>query len=82
MSNSTAAACYFARGGKAIVGEPRTAVAYASLKCVTHLLLQLRVAIVGSGFSRDRFTGGNTVYFGKGVCTVLNHKTSDTLVSS
>lgn len=44
--------------------------------------LQLRVAISGSGFSRDRFTGGNTVYFGKSVCTVLNNKTSDTLVSS
>lgn len=45
-------------------------------------LLSFRVAISGSGFSRDRFAGGNTVYFGKSVCTVLNHRTSDTLVNT
>jgi hypothetical protein len=40
-----------------------------------------RLVITGQGFSRDRFTGGNLVYVGSYPCTVLNHKTSDTLVS-
>lgn len=41
-----------------------------------------RLVITGSGFSKDRFTGGNLVYVGSYLCSVLNHKTSDTLVSS
>lgn len=39
-----------------------------------------RLVITGSGFSQDKFAGGNVVYVGSQPCTVLNHKTSDTLV--
>lgn len=42
-----------------------------------------RLQITGSGFSADRFSGvGNIVQVGKYPCQVLNHKTTDTLVST
>lgn len=40
-----------------------------------------RLVISGSGFSRDPYTGGNIVYVGAYPCRVLNHKTTDTLVT-
>lgn len=42
--------------------------------------LSCRLVITGSGFSKDKFAGGNAVYVGSYPCTVLNHKTTDTLV--
>jgi hypothetical protein len=82
VSITTAAACYFTLGGKGLECHRQRDTIDPSHQHMLYIPLHLRVAISGSGFSRDRFIGGNTVYFGKSVCTVLNHKTSDTLVSS
>jgi hypothetical protein len=53
--------------------------------CVRHAVcapLACRIRIYGTDFSQDRFTGGNVVYVGPYPCTVVNHRTSTTVVGN
>jgi hypothetical protein len=42
----------------------------------------IRLKIYGSGFSLDKFTGGNVVYVGPFPCPVVDHLSSGSVVGS
>ena len=44
--------------------------------------LRRRLSIYGSGFSVDRYSGTNVVLIGSYPCNIINHLTSDTVVSA